>query len=67
LRKFIKETKEFVRDSNNNAILRISTAEVNKYKSQREELLRQKNEINKLREEIENLRVIVNKLVNRTE
>ena len=67
MRKKFVETKEFVRDSNNNAILRVCHSEVHKYKSQRQELLHQKNEINKLKEEVENLRVLITKLVNRTE
>ena len=67
MRKFFKETKDFVRDTDSGAILRVSSNDVNRYRSQREELVRQKNEINKLKEELENLRVIVNKLVNRTE
>lgn len=67
MRQNFKETKEFVRDSNTNAILRVGSSDIKKYKSQKEELLRQKNEINRLKEDVESLRILVSKLVNRTE
>ena len=56
MRKKFKEIPQFQRDVNTNAILRVSSQEIEEYKSKRNALQRQENEINKLKEEVSSLK-----------
>jgi hypothetical protein len=59
MRKKFKEIPHFQRDTKTNAILRVSSEEVEEYKLKRKTLQQQENEINKLKEEVTLLKKLV--------
>ena len=64
MRKKFKEIPQFQRDVNTNAILRVSSQEIEEYKSKRNALQRQENEINKLKEEVSSLKQLMMEYLN---
>jgi small-conductance mechanosensitive channel len=64
MRKKFKEIPQFQRDGNTNAILRVSSQEIDEYKSKRTALQRQENEINKLKEEVSSLKQLMMEYLN---
>ena len=61
----IKDEEELIRDKESNAVLNSSLSSLEQYKARRERERQKDNELESLRNEVKEMRELLNKMINR--